>query len=99
MSWADIVNGIYESLGGLMVLLSCYRLYKDKQVKGVSIVATFFFTSWGFWNLYYYPSLNQWMSFAGGIIIAVSNTLWVSLAIYYTRRARLKERGITLANK
>lgn len=90
MSWADNVNGLYEAIGGLMMLLSCYRLYKDKEVKGVSMITAGFFTSWSFWNLYYYPSLGQWASFAGGIIIGLSNALWVGLAIYYTRKARQK---------
>lgn len=84
--WADRVNGIYEMLGGMFVMMHVLRLLKDKKVKGVSLVATVFFTSWGFWNLYYYPSLDQWWSFIGGLGIVTANTFWITLMIYYTRK-------------
>lgn len=83
---ADLINGGFELISGAMVFLHCWRLYKDKMVKGVSTLAVFFFTLWGFWNLYYYPTLNQWWSFYGGILIVAANTLWVSQIIYYTRK-------------
>ncbi len=88
MQIADIVNGLYESGGGLMNMLNVFALYKDKKVSGVRILPQAFFTSWGIWNLYYYPHLNQWASFTGGILIVVANILWVALAIYYTRLHR-----------
>ena len=93
MSWADVVNGSYESVGAVMMLLNCLRPYQDKEVKGVSIVATVFFTTWGYWNLYYYPSLHQWMSFLGGAMMAIGNSVWVGLAIYYTTRNRRRSLG------
>ena len=89
MSWADYVNGSYELLAGLFILNNCRVVYKDKSVKGVSIVSTVFFTTWGVWNLYYYPSLGQWASFWGGISVVSSNTLWVVLMLYYRRKERV----------
>ena len=86
MSIPDVINGSYEFIGGVFILLNCYRLYKDKMIRGCSIISTAFFCSWGYWNLYYYPSLNQWWSFIGGILIVTGNTLWVWLAIYYSRK-------------
>lgn len=86
MSIQDIVNGAFESIGGIMMLLNCYRIYKDKEVKGVNIFTTLFFTAWGYWNLYYYPSLNQWGSFVGALFIVIGNTIWVSLVFYYKRK-------------
>ena len=83
MNVADIINGAFESLAGGAVLFHCYRLYKDKQVKGVSVISTVFFSLWGFWNLYYYPSLDQWVSFWGGISIVTANCIWVGMMIYY----------------
>lgn len=81
--WADVVNGGFEFLAGFVNLLNVWRLYKDKMVKGYNAWAFVFFTSWGFWNLYYYPSLNQWFSFWGGICICTSNMLWLALAYRY----------------
>ncbi len=88
MSWADNVNGIYEMGGAAALAWNCYRTYKDKEIKGISVVSMAFFLSWSYWNLYYYPSLNQWMSTVGAIVLVLFNTIWVSQAIYYTCRGK-----------
>lgn len=85
MTWADITNGAYEAIGGLMVLNHCRVLMRDKAVAGVSILSVIVFTTWGFWNLYYYPSLEQWGSFFGGALIVFANSLWVALLIRYRK--------------
>ena len=82
----DHVNGIFELGGGLLTWLSVRRLVIDKEVKGVSWWPIWFFTVWGIWNLYYYPHLDQWWSFVGGIFIVVANTVWLVLLVYYGRR-------------
>ncbi len=79
----DLINGIFEILGGFFILNHCRVLYADKSVKGVSILSTVFFCSWGLWNLFYYPSLNQWYSFYGGVFITLANFLWISLLLKY----------------
>lgn len=84
MAIPDLINGCYEALGSLFILMSILRLHKDKKVRGVSIIGVAFFMSWGYWNLYYYPSLNQWWSFIGGLFIVISNTFWVGQMIYYS---------------
>lgn len=88
MAIPDIINGLYEGIGGLFLWHNCHRLYKDKQVKGVSIISTAFFMTWGIWNLWYYPFLNQWVSFIGGCNIVAANIVWVSQMIYYSRRVK-----------
>jgi hypothetical protein len=88
MNIPDIINGVFECLAGFMVLAHCKTLYKDKMVRGVNVWASIFFTSWGFWNLYYYPHLDQWMSFTGGLLIVGANFLWVSMMIYYKKQER-----------
>lgn len=80
----DLVNGSFELLGGLFILNHCRAVERDKAVKGVSIISVAFFTMWGVWNLWYYPHLNQWLSFAGGVVITIANFwyLWL-LKKYY----------------
>jgi hypothetical protein len=85
ISLPDLVNGLFELLGGVVLIFNCLRMHKDKQLKGVNIWVTVFFNAWGFWNIYYYPHLNQWLSFFGGLSITTANTIWVLMAIYYTR--------------
>ena len=86
MNAADFINGSFEALAGFFVLLNCRRVVRDKCVRGVSIYSTIFFTSWGVWNLYYYPSLAQWMSFAGGLFIVAANCAWIALMIKYREK-------------
>lgn len=86
MSWADLVNGGFELLGAAALLGNVRALYRDKTVKGVDWRATAFFQTWGLWNLYYYPSLDQWASFAGGLAITAVNTWWLALVLYYARK-------------
>ena len=88
MSWADLANGILETCGGLFILLSVRKLLHDRMVRGVSWVHVTFFAVWGLWNLYYYPSLGQWISFAGGVLIVSANVVWVVLLLHYTVRER-----------
>ena len=103
MSLPDLINGLFELFAGFFVLMHCHRLLKDKQVKGVSLVATTFFTSWGIWNLYYYPHLGQWLSFFGGLSIVCANALWISMMVYYVHiyntPKRAVERVLADANK
>lgn len=79
----DIINGLFELSGGLLIANNCRTLWKDQMVRGVNVSTTAFFTAWGVWNLYYYPHLGQWWSFVGGICIASANTIWIALAIRY----------------
>lgn len=84
----DLINGIFEFVGSLFIWRSIYLLYKQKQVHGVSVLSIGFFASWGGWNIYYYPCLDQWISFYGGLSIVFANTIWVAQLIYYLRKQR-----------
>lgn len=88
MSWADAANGAFEVLGGVFVLLSVFKTHRDKMVRGVSWPTTVFFMSWGYWNLYFYPSLDQWLSFAGGVFLVAANTVWVVQLAYYLMKEK-----------
>lgn len=81
----DVINGLFEFVGGFFILNHARVLYRHKLVKGVSVLSTVFFSSWGIWNLYYYPVLDQWWSFAGGLSITLANLLWISLMFYYIK--------------
>jgi len=82
----DMINGLFEFTGSIFLFRNCLMLYRDKTVKGVSVWSTIYFFAWGVWNLFFYPSLNQYWSFAGGIAIMVANSLWISMMIYYIQK-------------
>jgi hypothetical protein len=90
----DLINGALEFLGGCFVLISVHKLWKDKRVAGISWMHVAFFSLWGVWNLYYYPSLDQWFSFAGGLFIVLVNTIYVGLLLFYGgERSRVQISG------
>jgi len=82
--WQDKINGLYEFLGGFFILLSIVKIWRDKQVHGVSWLHVLFFATWGYWNLYYYPCLGQWHSFLGGLGIVIASSAWLALLVYYS---------------
>lgn len=79
----DLINGTFELLGGFALWQNVKRIKQDQKVAGVNWQVTLFFTLWGFWNLFYYPSLSQWASFAGGLNIVAANSAWLFYAIKY----------------
>jgi hypothetical protein len=83
---ADAVNGLFEALGAFFVFLSVRRVFKDKQVAGVSAIGVTFFVVWGYWNLYYYPHLDQWLSACAAGAVALMNTAWLVGLVYYGRK-------------
>lgn len=85
MHGPDLINGGFEFFGGAVNWLNVRQLIRDKKLRGVSKIPTVVFTAWGFWNLYYYPFLDQWWSFTGGLIIVGANFAWCVLAWKYRK--------------
>jgi len=87
----DMVNGLFEIFGAAVLCLNVKAIRSSKTVRGMNPWTTVFFTSWGIWNLYYYPSLDQWFSFWGGVAIVVVNGVWLAhVAYYYNEHRKLK---------
>ncbi len=88
MSIPDLINGNFEFIAGILLWLNVRKIYRDKKIRGIHVFPTMFFALWGYWNLFYYPHLQQWISFIGGIMVVVPNTVWVILAIYYIQKEK-----------
>lgn len=86
MSPADLVNGSFEGIGALVLLLNIRRLLRDKMVRGVHWAPVAFWTLWGYWNVFYYPSLGQSFSFVAGLAVAAVNTVQLALLVKYWKR-------------
>jgi hypothetical protein len=84
----DLINGLFELAGVAFIFTSIRKLHQDKKVRGVSWAHVAYFSFWGIWNLFYYPSLGQWFSLAGGIGIVLANTVWLLLMLYYLQAER-----------
>ncbi|MGD9728446.1 MAG: hypothetical protein AB7L09_02635 [Nitrospira sp.] len=83
MSTPDLVNGLLELLGAIMLMGNVVAIRESKCIKGVRWYPVAFFSVWGFWNLYFYPHLDQWLSFIGGLCMVVANMLWLGHVGYY----------------
>lgn len=85
MSLPDLINGGFEAAAGLAILNHCHALWCDRRVAGVSVASVAFFTAWGLWNIFYYPHLDQFWSFVGGIFVTLANTFYVGLLLHFRR--------------
>lgn len=81
----DLINGLFELMGAALVLNHVRVLWAARQVAGVSVFSTVMFTLWGAWNLIYYPALEQWWSFGGGLAIMAANVTYVAMLIHFSR--------------
>lgn len=84
----DATNAFFELVGALLMVLNIRAVLRDKMVRGVNWLVIAFFASWGFWNLFYYPHLGQWLSFAAGVLLVTGNTVYAALLVYYVRKER-----------
>ena len=87
MSPFDVVNAIFEAGGACLLWLNVRQILRDKRLAGVRLAPTIWFNVWGAWNLVYYFQLGQIASWVAGLGVFVVNTVWVALAVHYSRRA------------
>lgn len=91
MQYWDWGNAFFEGVGSILTWLNVRALHRDKKVMGVQWQVTVFWTCWGVFNLFFYPALDLWLSFWGGVSIVTANAVWVYMVVYYMWRARIVE--------
>jgi len=91
METHDLINGLFELIGGSLLWMNVAKLHRDKTVQGVALIPTAFFAAWGYWNLYFYPKVGAWLSFLGGLNIVIANTVWVAQMAYYRNKEPKEE--------
>ncbi|MBL4774469.1 MAG: hypothetical protein JKY87_00210 [Mariprofundus sp.] len=79
----DKINALFEFCGFLAVLPSIVAAHKSKQIVGVSLVTPLFFAAWGYWNILFYPHLDQVWSAYAAVLLAVANSYWLVLVWKY----------------
>lgn len=79
----DLINGLFELGGGIFLMLNIRLIRQHRRLQGVHWWPTLHFTAWGVWNLFYYSHLDQVLSFLGGVLIVIVNTVWLAhIALY-----------------
>ena len=81
--WPDLINGTFEFAGAFVLWKNVEALACDRVLSGVHWAPTAFFTTWGLWNLFYYPNLDQWFSLGGAFAIVLVNTIWLGLVVKF----------------
>lgn len=79
----DQINSFFISVASIFYFLNLLKLYKDKDVKGISILSIIFFSTWNFWTLYFFWDTEYSLTKNAYIAVAASNILYLSLLFYY----------------
>lgn len=85
MNNVDLTNGLFELFSACLGIFNIHQIYKDEEVKGVSVVPMVFFTLWGFWNIFYYSYMGQYYSTSGAGAMLAVNLIYLSLVIKYKK--------------
>lgn len=89
MMHLDIVTAIFVVLSGIIAILNCRAILRDKAVAGVSIWGGYIYFLWGVWNMFYLGMLEYTWSawaFIGNCITLLATTIWISLLLTYRRK-------------
>lgn len=81
----DRINAAFELAAAVILWLNVHRLWKDRELRGVSVLPTCLYFVWCLWNLYYYAHLGQWASWYAGFGVGLANLAWVVLALWFRR--------------
>jgi len=87
MQLPDLINGIFEFGIAIPLAKGVMMLRSDKIVRGFYWPTIAWTTAWGLWNLYYYPHLDQWLSFVGGLLVVSVNLTWLAHVYWYANRS------------
>jgi hypothetical protein len=88
MMTPDHCNAVFEGGGAIIQLINVRQILRDKTVRGVHWAPLAFWTAWGVWNVFYYPAIHQWWSFACGLGVVAGNAVNLSLMWLYWPRSR-----------
>lgn len=87
----DLINGSFEFIGGACNWLNVTRYFKDRRVTGIFWPSSIFYALWGIWNLFYYPTLHQPISFMGGVFLTSGTVTWLLLVIHDLYKYRTRQ--------
>jgi hypothetical protein len=86
MMTPDIINGVFEVCGSVAVWMNFWAILKDRGYAGTRIPMMLFFTSWGFWNLFFYSHLLQWVSLYASLLLTAGNCAVVGAMLWFGRK-------------
>ena len=82
----DFVNSMFTLGGAYFLWYNVLQLYRDKEVKGTSLLSTSFFLFLSIWQVIYYWENGHLLSILTGLLAVGANFTWVVLARKYNNR-------------
>lgn len=86
----DEINAVFECFALFVLIGNTRQLYKDKQVRGISWPPFALYAVWGFWNMFFYPFVGQWISMYVGLLVLIANMTNLGMILFYIRKERLE---------
>lgn len=81
----DLINAGWELGGAFLNALNIRAILQAKRVEGVHWGPFAFFAGFGLWNIYFYPAEGFTYSFIAGLVLVVTNLIWLALAWRYRK--------------
>ena len=83
---SDQINACLELAGAIFLVPTLIEAYNKKRIVGVHYITPIFFSLWGLWNIFYYPSLNQYWSASAACIMLSVNIIWLVMVFRYKEK-------------
>ena len=80
-------TAVFASISGMMLFLNIHQAVKDRDIRGVSLVTLWFFTTYAAWMVFYFWYLDQTWVIIPAVINFIANAGYLILAIIYKRRS------------
>ena len=82
----DLIHGTFGIAITIFTILNIIKLYKDKKVRGVSILFPIYLCIFNTWNIFYLFNLHQILASISGILVLIVNSIWLGQMIYYLKK-------------
>jgi len=86
MELNDVINSGFVFVAGFFYILNLYKLYVDKDVKGISKLSILFFSIWNIWTLFFFIQVSEfWWTIAAYVMVTLLNLVYIFLMFKYSR--------------
>ena len=82
----ELITAAFATVSGSMLFLNLHQAIRDKDIRGVSLVTLWFFTTYATWMVFYFWYLGQYWVVIPAIVNLVANASYLALATTYKRR-------------
>jgi hypothetical protein len=92
----DYIMAAFQAGACAFLCLSIYTIFRDRELKGVSVWMIGYFTVWtvfGTWNWY---SLGMFWSYVTSVLMGILYLMWLALAIAARFEQTMREPAVFL---